>query len=80
MVDGRHTGRLERIEREAEQLGVFEREVMVIGNASGAGFRVKSVGKGIAERVDTTPRPRACLENGDVVTCLRELVRRRQTG
>ena len=53
---------------------------MVTWNAGGASFRVQSVGKGIAERVDTTTRPRACLENGDVVTCLCQLVRSRETG
>ena len=72
--------RLKRIERETEQLGVLEREVMVVWNARGAGFGVKPVGKGIAECVDTTARPRACLENRDVVACLCEFVRRRQTG
>ena len=80
MVHGRHIRRLERIEREAEQLGVLEREVMVIGNACGTGFRVEPVGKGIAERVNTAARPRACFKNGDVVPSLGELERRRQTG
>jgi hypothetical protein len=69
VVHGEQIGRLERIERDPEQLGVLEREVMVIGHATGAGFCEKTVRKGITERVDTTTRPGACFKNRDVVPC-----------
>ena len=71
---------LEGVERQAEERGVLQREVMVIRNAAGAGLREEPVGKGIAEGEDTTTRPGSRFENRHLVTGLSELVRRRQAG
>ena len=74
VVHGRHISRFERIKCKAEQLSVPDREVMVIWNAGCTSLRIEPLGKGVAQRVDTTTRPGACFKHGDVVTCLCELV------
>src|SRR5262249_16850809 len=55
-----------------------DREVMVVGDACSAGFRVKPLRKWIAERIDTATRPGARLQHRNVVTCLSEFVGSRQ--
>jgi hypothetical protein len=48
VVNGGQIGWFEGIESETEKFDLFDREVMVIWNPRGAGFRVQPFGEGVA--------------------------------
>src|SRR5499426_3361555 len=71
----RQIARLKRIDREAEKLDVLQRQLVVIRDASRAGFGVHPVGKRLAQRIDAAPGPEASFKQGYLVPQSRQFKR-----
>src|SRR5262249_26039733 len=60
--------RIKRFQRQRKFFYILERQIVIVGNARGARFCVKTVSERFAQRVKAPARTRASLENGYIVT------------